>query len=634
MQKKKILIHSNHCKMFTGFGKHKKNLLSYLYKTGKYELIELSNSLTWSSDATKLTPWKCVGSLPDDQELIREIQKDPKRSQMLAYGSESIDKAIDEFKPDIYLGIEDIWGFNGYFEKPWWNKVNCIIHTTLDSLPILPDAVVAASKIKHYFVWASFAEKALHELGHNHVKTVRGSLDVDNFYKLPSDQVQKIRKVFNLDDSFIIGFVFRNQLRKSVPNLLDGFKLFCANNPSVKAKLLLHTHWAEGWDISRLLKEKNIESEKVLTTYFCKNCHNYHINSFVGNGINCPFCKAVKTCETTNIKNGVNEQQLNQIYNLMDVYCHPFTSGGQEIPVQEAKLTELITLVTNYSCGEDCCSPESGGLPLEWAEYREPGTQFIKASTLPKSIAEQLQKVYDMPLQDRILIGKKARNFVLENFSIEIIGKYFENLFDSLPYVDYSQIKLTERERNINFVPDESLPDKEWIESLYSNILAKIDPAGVEHWIQRLKTDLKRSDVLAYFIKVATVENNTITQEKMVNSLSKEDDGKRIAFVMPENEEDVIISSALLPSIKQEYPDHNIYYFTKPQYFDLISSNKFVHKILNYCDKMDDPYFFEGRGNQKKYFEFAYIPYLETRKYLNFTKNNKDKIQFDVYEHI
>ena len=634
MQKKKILIHSNHCKMFTGFGKHKKNLLSYLYKTGKYELIELSNSLTWSSDATKLTPWKCVGSLPDDQELIREIQKDPKRSQMLAYGSESIDKAIDEFKPDIYLGIEDIWGFNGYFEKPWWNKVNCIIHTTLDSLPILPDAVVAASKIKHYFVWASFAEKALHELGHNHVKTVRGSLDVDNFYKLPSDQVQKIRKVFNLDDSFIIGFVFRNQLRKSVPNLLDGFKLFCANNPSVKAKLLLHTHWAEGWDISRLLKEKNIESEKVLTTYFCKNCHNYHINSFVGNGINCPFCKAVKTCETTNIKNGVNEQQLNQIYNLMDVYCHPFTSGGQEIPVQEAKLTELITLVTNYSCGEDCCSPESGGLPLEWAEYREPGTQFIKASTLPKSIAEQLQKVYDMPLQDRILIGKKARNFVLENFSIEIIGKYFENLFDSLPYVDYSQIKLTERERNINFVPDESLPDKEWIESLYSNILTKIDPAGVEHWVQRLKTDLKRSDILAYFIKVATVENNTITQEKMVNSLSKEDDGKRIAFVMPENEEDVIISSALRPSIKQEYPDHNIYYFTKPQYFDLISSNKFVHKILNYCDKMDDPYFFEGRGNQKKYFEFAYIPYLETRKYLNFTKNNKDKIQFDVYEHI
>ena len=633
MQKKKVLIHSNHCKMFTGFGKHKKNLLSYLYKTGKYELIELSNSLTWSSDFTKLTPWKCVGSLPDDQELIREIQKDPKRCQMLAYGSETIDKAINEFKPDIYLGIEDIWGFNGYYDKPWWNKVNCVIHTTLDSVPILPDAVNAASKIKNYFVWASFAERALHKLGHKHVKTVRGSLDVDDFYKLPLDQIKKLRKLFNIEDSFVIGFVFRNQLRKSVPNLLDGFKSFCDKNPSAKAKLLLHTHWAEGWDISRLIKEKNIDSKSIITTYFCKNCNNYHVNNFVGVNTDCPFCKSAKSCETTNIKNGVNEQQLNQIYNLMDVYCHPFTSGGQEIPIQEAKLTELITLVTNYSCGEDCSSEESGGFPLEWAEYREPGTQFVKASTLPKSIAEQLQKVYEMSLQDKVLLGKKARNFVLENYSIEIIGKFFEDLFDSFPYADFSQIDSAEKEKNINFTPDDSLPDIEWIESLYENILGKIDSSGVDHWIQRLKTDLKRPDVLAYFIKVATVENNSITKEKMISSLSDEDNGKRIAFVMPENEEDVIITSALLPSIKEEYPDHNIYYFTKPQYFDLVSSNKCIHKVLSYCDKMDDPLFFEGRGDEKKYFEFAYVPYLETRRFVNFTKNNKDKIQLKVYEH-
>ena len=191
----------------------------------------------------------------------------------------------------------------------------------------------------------------------------------------------------------------------------------------------------------------------------------------------------------------------------------------------------------------------------------------------------------------------------------------------------------SEKEKNINFTPDDSLSDKEWIESLYINILGKKDSAGVDHWIQRLNTDLKRSDVLAYFMKVATVENNSITKEKMISSLSEEDNGKRIAFVMPENEEDVIITSSLLPSIKEEYPDHNIYYFTKPQYFDLVSSNKYIHKVLSYCDKMDDPLFFEGRGDEKKHFEFAYVPYLETRRHLNFTKNNKDKIQLKVYEH-
>ena len=39
----------------------------------------------------------------------------------------------------------------------------------------------------------------------------------------------------------------------------------------------------------------------------------------------------------------------------MDVYCHPFTSGGQELPIQEAKAAGLITLVTEYSCGTDSC---------------------------------------------------------------------------------------------------------------------------------------------------------------------------------------------------------------------------------------------------------------------------------------
>ena len=42
-KKKKILFHSNHSKAFTGFGKNCKNVLTYLHKTGKYEIIEAAN---------------------------------------------------------------------------------------------------------------------------------------------------------------------------------------------------------------------------------------------------------------------------------------------------------------------------------------------------------------------------------------------------------------------------------------------------------------------------------------------------------------------------------------------------------------------------------------------------------------
>jgi glycosyltransferase involved in cell wall biosynthesis len=628
MKKKRVLIHSNFYKMLTGFGKHKKNLLSYLYKTDKYEIVEFSNGFTWSAPELKYAPWENYGSLPDDVEIHKQIAADEGRKGAAGYGAEMIDKAIYELKPDIYLGIEDIWAFNSFFEKPWWNKINCIVHTTLDSLPILPNAIEAAPKIKNYFVWSSFAEKALHKLGHTHIKTIHGSIETKTFFKLNKETRDKLRNHFKIQDNFVIGFVFRNQLRKSVPNLLDGFKLFKEKTPQSNPKLLFHTHWSEGWNIPQLLKEKEIDANDVLTTYFCKQCNKYNVKPFIKQNIKCDYCQHPKSCETVNIKNGVNEQQLNEIYNLMDVYCHPFTSGGQEIPIQEAKLTELITLVTNYSCGEDSCSEESGGLPLQWAEYREPGTQFIKASTSATSICDQLQKVYFMPEKEKISLGKKARQYILDNYSVEIIGKIFEDLFDSLPSVDFNYEVPPDEVKNPFFDPDDSLQDKEWIESLYMNMLKKNDEKGVIHWMQRLKTDLKRKDVLNFFKKVAFSEN----QKQQFNFLKKElaanKDEKRIAFIEPSSEEAVIIASSLLPSIKKQYPDYKIYFFTKHEYVDLINSHPDLEKTLYFSEEMNDPLFFEGKGDRPKYFDIVFAPYLSVRN--NYTRNSEDKISFNL----
>lgn len=629
MDKKTVLIHSNFCKMFTGFGKHKKNLLSYLYKTGKYNIIEFSNGFRWSEDSIKYVPWESYGSLPDDAELLNEIQKDPARAGAAGYGAETIDDAIYKFKPDIYLGIEDIWAFNGFVDKPWWNKINCVIHTTLDSLPILPDAVRNADKIKNYLVWATFAEKALHDHGHKHIKTVHGTLDTNSFFKIPAEAKKKLRNIFGLQDNFIVGFVFRNQLRKSVPNLLDGFKLFDQKNPQAKAKLLLHSHWSEGWDIPRLINEKGIDPNKVLATYLCHHCNNYHVRPFIGQGSKCPHCHAERSCETVNIKNGVNEQQLNEIYNLMDVYCHPFTSGGQEIPVQEAKLTELITLVTNYSCGEDSCNEASGGLPLDWAEYREPGTQFIKASTSATSICDKLSQVFHAPADLRNEMGQRARQYVIDHYGIEVVGKFFEDLFDSLPKTEYD-FNRKDSARNPFYTPNENLNDKEWVESLYDNILGKKDANGVIHWISRLQSDLGRADVLAYFKKVAFLESQKDSLEQLFDDVSQDKNQKRLAVIQPESNEEVVSCAAILPSLKKTYPDHHIYFFTKPEYFDLINADPNIYKVLTFLPKMADPLFLEGKGSFTKYFDIVYSPFLSIRN--NYFHNGEDIIQYQIHE--
>ena len=51
---KKILFHSNSAKAFTGFGKNSKNILRYLQKTGKYEIIEFANGFKWGDPSLSL----------------------------------------------------------------------------------------------------------------------------------------------------------------------------------------------------------------------------------------------------------------------------------------------------------------------------------------------------------------------------------------------------------------------------------------------------------------------------------------------------------------------------------------------------------------------------------------------------
>jgi len=281
-RKKRILYHSDFALAKTGFGRVAKSVLSYLYKTGKYDLVNFSCGISNSSPDLERTPWKSVGAVPSDGAALRELQKDPGLGRAAGYGALTIDEAIKEHKPDVYIGVQDFWGVEYSTDKSWFSKINSCIWTTLDSLPILPAAIKKASKIPHYWVWSTFAEKALKQEGHDHVKTIHGPIEVDNFRPLPDKQKEELRKKFNIpQDCFVVGFVFRNQLRKLVPNLLEGYSLWKKEHPEIKnTRLLLHTNFSEGWNIEALAKQYGVDSKEILTTFVCKACREYEVKSF------------------------------------------------------------------------------------------------------------------------------------------------------------------------------------------------------------------------------------------------------------------------------------------------------------------------------------------------------------------
>ena len=632
-KKKKILLHTDFSLSKSGFGKYSRTLLTYLYKTGKYDLVHYCCGVNYSHPEMLKTPWKSVGCLPDNQQEINQINQNPEQARMAAYGNYYIDKVITEEKPDVYIAAQDIWGVCNGWDKFWWNKIPCVVHTTLDSLPLLPLSVEKAPAIKNYWIWADFATQEFHRLGHKHVKTVRGPLDPNLFYKLPNLKKFEIRKRFNIGlDEFIIGFVFRNQLRKSVPNLLEGYKLFREKNPEIKkCKLLLHSHFSEGWNIMRLTDEYKIPKEDILTAYVCKNCKNYEVKQYTGQDLNCRFCNSEKSQLTTNVAIGVSEEQLNEVYNLMNVYAHPFTSGGQEIPILEAKQAELITLVTNYSCGEDLCVPEAQSFPLEWFEYREHGTEFRKASTNPMSIAKQLKRVYSMSERDREEMGKKAREWTIQNFSIDVIGKMFEDFIDACEKTTYDFLPEKPELKNPDAIIDESLNDDDYIKECYKKILNMVvddKDSGYCYWAHFLKDGdhkQKREQMIAYFRSVATQENqkNAAPVSSGFDNMLLDNGKKQFLIVCPESAGDCLYVSATLESFRESYPskDWNLYLATKPEYAELFDGCSFIDKVLPFQEFMNNEIVCIGQGKNKGLFQGWCFPAAGSQRFLNYLSN-------------
>ena len=635
-RKKKVLIQTDFALAKTGFGRNARALLKYLYSTNKYDLVHYSCGMTYDHPEFKKTPWKSVGSLPNTQQELDQLNRDPNLARMASYGAHYLDRVINDEKPDVYFAVQDIWGVDFAIEKHWFNKIASVIWTTLDSLPILQSAIANAPKIKNYWIWSNFATKAMHKLGYSHVKTVHGCLEDKDFYRLSDFERNQLRKKNNIpQDAFIVGFVFRNQLRKSVPNLLQGYALWKKQNPEIKnTYLLLHTHWGEGWNIHKLAGEIGVDPKEILTTYICKNCGEYEIKPFTGQDLNCKYCGTEKSQTTTNVGLGVTETQLNEIYNFMDVYCHPFTSGGQEIPIQEAKLTELITLVTNYSCGEEMCEPEANSLALEWSEYREHGTEFIKASTYPESIAKQLNIVYKMLPHKRIEMGKKAREWTIKHFGINNVAKTLEQFIDAQSIIDWDKVKENTKDKKDPYVQvPEIIDDAEWLIFMYHNILKmkNIDrnDSGHQYWMSELNKGAKRQDIENYFRNIALKENEKSNEIKFEDLLDPNDKG-RVIYVMPESAGDIFLSTALFKSIKDRYQEYSLYVSTKPQYKDILDGNPYVHRWIEYNPMMDNLIWLEGNNQHNGYFDIAYLPYTCTQRNLNYLHNGVDKLDFSL----
>lgn len=638
-RKKRVLFLSDSAGAFTGFGKNTKLVLSYLYKTGKYEICNAAQGMPKKGDHSKKFPWLSIGTLPDDPNKIMQINQDQNLARAAAYGEIEIDSIVKEFKPDVIFSVNDTWGSQFVTEKKFFDLIPTVCWNTFDSLPLLPDTISKAKKIKHYWTWSDFARKALHKEGFTHVKNQYPLVNTDNFYPLSNDTKKVLLAKHGLpEDAFIIGFVFRNQLRKLINTQLEAYAQFKRLNPTVKNTFLYtHTHYGEGWDIPRLCEQYGVPKNEVLCTYVCKETKDYFVAPFIGQDIENPITKE-KTLVTPNVGQGVSDEQLNEIYNLFSLYSHPATSGACELPCVEAALTETIVTTCPYSFGEDIIELNKGSIEMKFQFYTEHGTQFLKSQPSPNHMAQIFKKVYEMTESKRKELGKLSRQWALDNYAIEVNGKKIADFIDSCELLNDSVFEFKDTPKN--FSPDAILPDlesnRDWLKAAYKLILDSDVPdedEGLRHWEKQFEIGATRKDIESYFRDVARKDIAKKTSTISIEDLFEKNDKKRVLLIQPESLGDVFLVTALFESLRDRYPSdtHDIYIATKPQYQEIIDGNPYIDKWIPYHEAMDSALFMEGQGQNKGLCDIVYHPYFTTQRLLDYTHNGIDKIGLDLH---
>ena len=638
--KKKILWQSNYPKLWTGLGKNTKYVLDYLYRTGKFDITLYAMGLPYEHPDFARFPYKVIGSLPMNQQELDRINANEPYRRACSYGAFYIDKVIKETKADVWIGSDDWWAFGkSYIEKPWFDKINSIFHITLDSIPLIKEAVELAPRVKHFYCWTDFATKEMHRLGHKHVKTLTGCISEKDFFRFDENKRKELRRRFSLpEDAFIIGMDSRNQLRKEFPALLEGFSMFLRQNPTIKnAFLFLITTHNEGWSIPRYLKEFKIPKQNFLALYLCRACQKTQVRMLEGQDLDCKFCKSKRSQQTIRIDFGCSEEQLNECYNLFDGVCHVMNAGGLELGMVQALYAELPLATVPYASGLTFVGqPFISTIDCAWT--RQIGTEFKRACPYPSSIAKYIKKLYQMDKLKRLELGRKGRNWAISQFSPSVVGKQWEELIDSMPSIDYDyNIQYKVKNDNYPYKGDKFTNDSDFIIDLYQNILFlerenHPEADGVKNWLGVIRNGGKKEDIYREFIKVAHEDNSKNVPIKFETFFDEDRPNKRGLIVCKESRGDVFYVTSLLQSFKIQYPDMDLYFCTEPQYFEMLAGNPYIHKVIPWCPAFEQEMLVIGAGQDKSLVHVFMLPAIGTQRQLNYLSHTNIAHQLMDYK--
>lgn len=385
MQKKKILILSDHALSTSGVGTQTKHLVDGLLKKGEWTVRQFGAALKHSNYETVAV---------NEDFIIKPINGFGDRNLL------RVTLAVE--KPDLILLFTDPRFFYWLFEMEdeihqvcpiaWWhvwdNNPTPVFNRHMYEAT---DLINCHSYLTYEICKGMFPEKT---------NFVPHAVPPGIFYPLPNDVIAMHKKQLlgdNRADHFVGFWNNRNARRKRPADVIESWKLFLdmleEKHGHKKATLLMHTdpNDPEGPNLVQVAKMLDIEKNVAFSTErieFSQMNILYNVSDFT---LNISFAEGfgLSTLESMNAGKPIIALKTGGL--TRQVVDHRDNSeNGVALPV------ELRTLVGSQQ------------VPYIYEDY-----------VSSKTTAEAFLKMYELGSEKRQQLGKKAREYVLSEFSIE-----------------------------------------------------------------------------------------------------------------------------------------------------------------------------------------------------------------------
>ena len=343
----RILVCSDSVVLPTGLSRVVRGIMEPLHQTDKYCVIQHA--------------WFHVGGKekPVSFELVpvRRAKQDPMHfSDEDKYGVESFDGLIEIVQPQIVFVVGDYNVYEHIRKSRHRAEFQLMAYLPLDTFPPAQSWVDCAKDLDQVVYYTDFAAHWGTKAGAPGISIPHG-IDPNLFQPLDSDARTALRtRSFKSDDIFLIGTVGRNQIRKRldlvielVAHLRKGAYSRCGHCQHITPHTYLvpesafefddtlscehcrHTEWTAGkaWeDVHGYLHVDPDENPNIplkALIQFWNVSGSVHLND------------AIKI----SYGHGLPDNILAQLYQCMDLYMHPATGGGWELPPLEAAASGL-----------------------------------------------------------------------------------------------------------------------------------------------------------------------------------------------------------------------------------------------------------------------------------------------------